>query len=624
MSTNTLMEFNEIKKKWGEYAVTESAKERINAAAPILNEDELRKELRDTDEARDFVDRFGFPPLTSVHEAKEIMEIACKEGCLLPIQLEKIRNVLVSVKRLKAYLSRGVDYDNSLAYYELNLESMDELCEEIEVQIRGEEVDDRASAELRKLRNEIAEYDAKMKQKAEQVMKANKACLADNFYTIRNGRVCIPVKKDFRYKIEGSAVDKSSTGSTVFVEPAAVSKMYEQQQLVKIDEENEVYRILYTLTAMVADGSQAMEENMRIIEKLDYIFSKGRLSAQMDGISPVINTERNVIIVRGRHPLMNRETVVPLDFSVGEDTRGVVITGPNTGGKTVAIKTVALVCMMAQCGLHVTAESANVCMNSSFLCDIGDGQNLTENLSTFSAHIKNVMSIIDDVDQDSLVIMDELGSGTDPTEGMGIAIAILEELRKSGCLFLVTTHYPEVKEYALRTSSIINARMEFNKETLQPTYRLIVGEAGESCAFFIAEKLGMPDYMLDNAKKAAYGDCQFGEVEIKRKTSRVKRHKIPSTNVALSQKFNIGDSVYVMPDMKIGIVCEPVNEEGILRVQMPDGKIYINHKRVKLNVPAQQLYPEDYDFSIIFDSVENRKLCHDMGRKFTKGKIIIE
>ncbi|MDD6339791.1 MAG: DNA mismatch repair protein MutS [Butyrivibrio sp.] len=624
MSTNTLMEFNEIKKKWGEYAVTESAKERINAAAPILNEDELRKELRDTDEARDFVDRFGFPPLTSVHEAKEIMEIACKEGCLLPIQLEKIRNVLVSVKRLKAYLSRGVDYDNSLAYYELNLESMDELCEEIEVQIRGEEVDDRASAELRKLRNEIAEYDAKMKQKAEQVMKANKACLADNFYTIRNGRVCIPVKKDFRYKIEGSAVDKSSTGSTVFVEPAAVSKMYEQQQLVKIDEENEVYRILYTLTAMVADGSQAMEENMRIIEKLDYIFSKGRLSAQMDGISPVINTERNVIIVRGRHPLMNRETVVPLDFSVGEDTRGVVITGPNTGGKTVAIKTVALVCMMAQCGLHVTAESANVCMNSSFLCDIGDGQNLTENLSTFSAHIKNVMSIIDDVDQDSLVIMDELGSGTDPTEGMGIAIAILEELRKSGCLFLVTTHYPEVKEYALRTSSIINARMEFNKETLQPTFRLIVGEAGESCAFFIAEKLGMPDYMLDNAKKAAYGDCQFGEVEIKRKTSRVKRHKIPSTNVALSQKFNIGDSVYVMPDMKIGIVCEPVNEEGILRVQMPDGKIYINHKRVKLNVPAQQLYPEDYDFSIIFDSVENRKLRHDMGRKFTKGKIIIE
>lgn len=179
-------------------------------------------------------------------------------------------------------------------------------------------------------------------------------------------------------------------------------------------------------------------------------------------------------------------------------------------------------------------------------------------------------------------------------------------------------------EYALRTSSIINARMEFNKETLQPTYRLIVGEAGESCAFFIAEKLGMPDYMLDNAKKAAYGDCQFGEVEIKRKTSRVKRHKIPSTNSALSQKFNIGDSVYVMPDMKIGIVCETVNEEGILRVQMPDGKIYINHKRVKLNVPAQQLYPEDYDFSIIFDSVENRKLRHDMNRKFTKGKIIIE
>lgn len=624
MSTNTLTEFNEIKKKWSEYAVTGSASDKIYAAAPILNEDELRKELRDTDDARDFVDRFGIPPLSAVDEAKEIMEISCKEGCLVPAQLEKIRSVLVAVKRLKAYLLRGKDYDNSLSYYELNLESMDGLCEEIELQIRGGEVDDRASKELMRLRNEIAEYDSKMKQKAEQVMKANKTCLADNFYTVRNGRVCIPVKKDFRYRIEGSAIDKSSTGSTVFVEPAAVSKLYEQQQLVKIDEENEVYRILYTLTAMVAEGRDAMEENMRVIEKLDYIFSKGRLSAAMGANTPEINTDRIIEIVKGRHPLMSADIAVPLDFSIGGNTRGLVITGPNTGGKTVAIKTMALVCMMAQCGLHVTAERANVCMNSSFLCDIGDGQNLTENLSTFSAHIKNVMSIIDAVDQDSLVIMDELGSGTDPAEGMGIAIAILEELRKSGCLFFVTTHYPEVKEYALKTSSIINARMEFNKDTLQPTYRLIVGEAGESCAFFIAKKLGMPDYMLENARKAAYGDCQFGEVKITYKTSRIKKHKNVASDVSLTQKFSIGDSVYVMPDMKIGIVCEPVNEQGILRVQMPDGKIYINHKRVRLHVPATQLYPDDYDFSIIFDTVENRKLRHDMDRKFTKGKIYVE
>lgn len=624
MSTNTLTEFNEIKKKWSEYAVTGSASDKIYTAAPILNEDELRKELRDTDDARDFVDRFGIPPLSAVDEAKEIMEISCKEGCLVPAQLEKIRSVLVAVKRLKAYLLRGKDYDNSLSYYELNLESMDGLCEEIELQIRGGEVDDRASKELMRLRNEIAEYDSKMKQKAEQVMKANKTCLADNFYTVRNGRVCIPVKKDFRYRIEGSAIDKSSTGSTVFVEPAAVSKLYEQQQLVKIDEENEVYRILYTLTAMVAEGRDAMEENMRVIEKLDYIFSKGRLSAAMGANTPEINTDRIIEIVKGRHPLMSADIAVPLDFSIGGNTRGVVITGPNTGGKTVAIKTMALVCMMAQCGLHITAERANVCMNSSFLCDIGDGQNLTENLSTFSAHIKNVMSIIDAVDQDSLVIMDELGSGTDPAEGMGIAIAILEELRKSGCLFFVTTHYPEVKEYALKTSSIINARMEFNKDTLQPTYRLIVGEAGESCAFFIAKKLGMPDYMLENARKAAYGDCQFGEVKITYKTSRIKKHKNVASDVSLTQKFSIGDSVYVMPDMKIGIVCEPVNEQGILRVQMPDGKIYINHKRVRLHVPATQLYPDDYDFSIIFDTVENRKLRHDMDRKFTKGKIYVE
>ena len=328
---------------------------------------------------------------------------------------------------------------------------------------------------------------------------------------------------------------------------------------------------------------------------------------------------------------MDRAVNVPLQFEIGGQTRGIVITGPNTGGKTVAIKTVMLNCMMAQCGLHVTCGEADICMNSSYLCDIGDGQNLSENLSTFSAHIKNVLTVLGEINRESFVIMDEMGSGTDPAEGMGIAIAILEELRKSGATFLVTTHYPEVKEYAAKAEGIINARMTFDKETLRPTYQMVIGEAGESCAFYIADRLGMPAEMLAVAIEAAYGkdaveNYAFAEKSAQQSKNHAKISKMKSQKptTELTEKFKRGDSVMVYPDKKIGIVCEPVNEKGVLRVQLPDKKIYINHKRVKLHVAASELYPEDYDFSIIFETVENRKKRHDMERKYTQEIIQYE
>lgn len=356
---------------------------------------------------------------------------------------------------------------------------------------------------------------------------------------------------------------------------------------------------------------------------------------------------RRIQLKNARHPLIERKICVPLQFEIGDGVRGIVITGPNTGGKTVAIKTVALNCLMAQCGLHVTCQEADICMNSVFLCDIGDGQNLTENLSTFSAHIRNALEIIREVNGESLVVMDELGSGTDPTEGMGIAISILEELRKSGCLFLVTTHYPEVKEYAAKAEAVTNARMEFDRETLKPTYRMIIGEAGESCAFYIAQKLGMPVRMLETAAAAAYGmetpeeygfgltagkrngmegitdypGNDAGEPAAYRKSPKIQKTKKPAVTESLAKLYHIGDSVMVLPDKKIGIVCTPINEKGVLRVQLPNKKIWINHKRVKLQVSVKEMYPEDYDFSIVFDTVEHRKIRHDMERKYTEAKI---
>lgn len=625
MNIDKQIEFDKVKEIWSNLAMTDYAKEKIEACELFFSESELKKQLKDTTDARCMIEKVGTPPLQNITEIKEVLSIAEKGDCLTPYQLERVEKVLVAVRRLKDYLARGKAYDNSLAYYDENLDGVGELGDEIRDKIRGGMVDDYASKELEQIRKQIVACEEQMKLKAEQVLRANKECMADNFCTFRNGRICVPVKKEYKLKIAGSVIDKSSTGSTLFIEPSSVAKYYEKLQLLKIDEENEVYRILYTLSALVLASAPALYENLNMIEKLDYIFSKGKLSIDMDAAEPAINAERRLWMKDARHPLMDKATAVPLQLDIDEAIRGIVITGPNTGGKTIAIKTVMLNCMMAQCGLHVTCKEADICMHSSYLCDIGDGQNLSENLSTFSAHITNVLEVLKEANEHSFVIMDELGSGTDPTEGMGIAIAILEELRKSGACFMVTTHYPEVKEYAAKTEGILNARMVFDKETLRPTYQMIIGEAGESCAFYIADRLGMPNEMLRVAIRAAYGEdavdayvFQKDDSDItKQRGVKITKSKAGKKRTDLTTKYRIGDSVMIYPDKKIGIVCVPINEKGVLRVQLPDKKIWINHKRVKLHVAATELYPEDYDFSIVFDTVENRKKRHDMQRKYT-------
>lgn len=654
MDIQKMLEFNVIKEKWMQLAVTEYAKKRIQQVESILEESVLRQEIRDTTSARKLMEQCGEPPLACIDEVKEIVAYAMKEKCLTPYQLERVEAALVMVQRLKDYLHRGQTWDNPIAYYEENLVVNHELREEIARQIRGEKVDDYATKELFHIRTDMSKIQDRIKQKAEQVMRAQRDCMADSYSTIRSGRICIPVKRECRKKVKGNVIDQSATGSTLFVEPESVAALQDELSLLEIAEENEVYRILYTLTAMVANSAEEMKSNIQMIEKLDFIFSKGKLSMDLGGVEPEINVERRLILRDARHPLMEPELSIPLQFQLGGDIRGIVITGPNTGGKTVAIKTVALNCYMAQCGLHVTCMEADICMNSSYLCDIGDGQNITENLSTFSSHIKNVMEITERMDQDSLVIMDELGSGTDPTEGMGIAVAIIQELQARNCLFLLTTHYPEVKDYAEQAEGVVNARMAFDRETLRPTYHLVIGEAGESCAFYIARKLGMSRNMLENAITAAYGveglrdysfegeeDQQpgkqnfdgeeegsqpgkqnFEKIEEGKRFGKSKIQKIKQKRgKSLSEKFRIGDSVMVLPDQKIGIVCEPVNQKGVLRVQLPDKKIYINHKRVRLQVAATELYPEGYDFSILFDSVQARKMRHDMERKYVDGKL---
>lgn len=495
-------------------------------------------------------------------------------------------------------------------------------------------MDDKASARLDDIRRQIENTGAQVREKLDALLRKNKAWFSESFVSVRNGRYTLPVKREHKQDVAGAVIELSNTGGTCFIEPASVSRLQSELHAFEIEEDSEVRRILYTLTALIGDCLPAVKLNIEVMETLDFLFAKGKLSLCMKASPVEINTRRQIQMRNARHPLLDPDCAVPLNFQAGGGISGVVITGPNTGGKTVALKTVGLLSLMVQSGLHVPADvDSRFCMHNLILCDIGDGQSISENLSTFSAHMKNIISILKQANSQSLVLLDELGSGTDPAEGMGLAIAILDALCEKGCLFAVTTHYPEIKEYALKKPGLVNARMAFDKESLMPLYRLEIGQAGESCALYIAQRLGMPQQMLERAHEAAYGagtdafwkspQSSLAPDKAASAPRLVLQKETPAEAQTPGGKFSIGDSVIVYPQKEIGIVYARANEKGEIGVQVKGQKKLVNHKRIKLHVPASELYPEDYDFSILFDSVENRKARRILNRRHEEGNVVI-
>ena len=596
---NGMLEFDKIRELLKEGASTERARERIDALVPILDQERAEAAIEETTEARKVLDSLGTPPSGSTQEVREIAQEAELGSLLGAQQLDQIRQFAVLCMRLSRYLGKCRDIAPGIAGYGAGIQDLSPLQEEIERCIRGGRVDDYASRTLHTVRRHMEQLQDQIRLKLENMLRSLRSIFSESFVSNRNGHYTLPVKKEHKNKVPGTVIDASSTGATVFIEPSAIS---------------------------------------RLREELDFIFAKGKLSVSMKASRPKLNTERRIRLVNGRHPLLPIQNSVPLNIEFGGSIKGVIITGPNTGGKTVAMKTVGLLSVMAQCGLHVPCEEADLAMNAGFFCDIGDGQSISENLSTFSAHMKNVIRILEQTEEESLVLLDELGSGTDPAEGMGLAVAVLEELRGRGCLFMVTTHYPEVKEYGERTEGVINARMAFDRESLRPLYRLELGESGESCAFYIAKRLGMPQRILNRAEKAAYGtvagktskrppEKTDPKPQQKAAASRIRPKRTePDTGekrrqrqTQIGKKFALGDSVMVYPQKKLGIVFAPANDKGEVGVQIQKRKIFVSHRRLRLHVSAEKMYPPDYDFSILFDTVENRKARHAMERKHVPG-----
>lgn len=642
----TVLEFDQIKEMLCGYACTDAAREKLAALSPFLEESRVRNALHDTTEARLVLDSMGSPPLSSLQKLRPILTVAEKGGMLSPEQLTGVLHFAAACRKLIAYLKKAEITGAQIAGYGASIDPLTFLSEEIDRCIQGQEVDSNATKELRELRRKMENASLRIKSQLEEILKKKKEYCSDGFISMRGGHFTIPVKKEYRHQVSGMVIDTSSTGATCFIEPSAVIRLRDDLSALKGEESVEVSKILYTLTSLVDDCRREILINIEAIETLDFLFAKGKLSAQMKAVPPDINTKRRFSVRAARHPLLRQEDCVPLDFSFGEGVSGVIITGPNTGGKTVTLKTLGLFSLMAQSGLHLPCEQADICLNGAVLCDIGDGQSITENLSTFSAHVTNILAILRETNRESLVLLDELGSGTDPAEGMGIAVAVLEELKKRGCLFVATTHYPEVKEYARDASGIVNARMTFDRENLRPLYRLEIGEAGESCALYIAKRLGFPPAMLERAARAAYGErrsCSLPEhtpalpeafqAETAPETAQpaasttlppsqgqhVVTKKEPSPKAGRAQRFQVGDSVVVYPKKQLGIVCRTANERGEIMVQIQKVKKLIGHKHLQLKTPADQLYPEDYDFSIVFDSVEHRKARRKMEKRHLPG-----
>lgn len=443
-----------------------------------------------------------------IHDIRESLK-RLEIGAVLNLgELLKTAGVLRAVRNLKNYANDdSIKSEDENAVNELIkcLEPNKRIEEKIYSSIVSEEeISDTASPTLANIRRQILKAQESIKDKLNDILRSSKykKYMQEPIVTMRGDRYVIPVKQEYRAEIPGLIHDSSSSGATIFVEPMAVVEANNNIRELKIKEQLEIERILYELSEDVRGIIDALKSNISILARIDFIFAKSKLSLDYRCVCPSLNDEHRIVIKKGRHPLLDSKSVVPIDFWIGEDFTTLVVTGPNTGGKTVTLKTVGLFTLMAQAGLHVPAnEGTQIGLFKKVFADIGDEQSIEQSLSTFSSHMKNIVNILNNIDGESLVLFDELGSGTDPTEGAALAMSILEYLKDKGCTTVATTHYSQLKVYAVTTRSVENACCEFDVETLKPTYKLLIGVPGKSNAFAISKRLGLLDDVIDRAKE---------------------------------------------------------------------------------------------------------------------------
>ena len=541
------LEFNKIIDKLAEKAASEAGKEKCRKLEPSTNIFEINRMQQETDEAFRYLVIKSTPSFGGLHDIRGAVNRTAIGAILSMKELLDIADSLYVVQKIKAY---GKRENNLIGIFENldplfdGLQPMRNLEDEIRRCILSEEeMSDNASTKLHNLRREIGIQQERVRSQLQNMIRSNtyKTMLQDQVITMRGGRFCLPVKAEHKNSITGMVHDQSSSGSTLFIEPIAVVQTNNKITELMAQEEEEIQRILQELSQMVHTNHKELMANFTILTDLDFIFAKARLALEMNAVKPIMNEDGIIEILNARHPLLNPKKVVPISIRLGGEFTSLVITGPNTGGKTVTLKTLGLLSLMGQAGLHIpTSDKPKLMVLDQVFADIGDEQSIEQSLSTFSSHMVNIVEILDQVTPWSLVLFDELGAGTDPTEGAALAQAILDNLRQRRILTAATTHYSELKVYALSTKGVENASCEFDVDTLQPTYRLLIGVPGKSNAFAISKRLGLTDDIIHEAGELLESnDVKFedmmSDLELRRLQIEEEQNRIQALRMELSR-----------------------------------------------------------------------------------------
>lgn len=511
------LEFDKIIEKLTEYASTESGKNQCRKLTPMYDLPKIQTMQQETADALTRILRRGPISFSGVHDLRQSMKRLEIGGNLNAVELLHICSLLDVTKRAVNYQrnERDEDTNDSLTPYFQELSPLTLVNEEIRRCILSEEeIADDASSTLKSIRRSMRNTSDKIRQQMNSLINqtSTQSILQDNVITMRNGRYCLPVRADAKGQMPGMVHDQSSSGSTYFIEPMAVVKLNNELTELELKEQEEIQVILANLSNMVGEHIHELKANLRMLTRLDFIFARGMLAREHNSVRPEFSLDGTINIRKGRHPLLSKDHVVPIDIHLGDDFDLLVVTGPNTGGKTVSLKTVGLLTLMGQAGLHIPAgDRSKLALFEEVYADIGDEQSIEQSLSTFSSHMTNIVSIGEKADEHALVLFDELCAGTDPTEGAALAISILWDLIHRGAKVMATTHYAELKVFALSTPRVENACCEFDVETLSPTYRLLIGVPGKSNAFAISGKLGLPNYIIEDAKKRLDSEAETFE-----------------------------------------------------------------------------------------------------------------
>ncbi|MCM3573892.1 endonuclease MutS2 [Mesobacillus subterraneus] len=636
--TFTVLGYDKIKEEIAGFALTESGRVKAREMQPSTNLKQMTSWQEEVYEAIEILRISTSVPIHGLEGIETVLKGFNKGIPLRTEQLVLLLSFLETCNKIRRFMKDKEYAAPRVSAYVHGIEELPELAAEIQRCIRNGQIDDYASRELLRVRKQIGIQEERLKERLNQLLKSAKIkpYLQEVVISQRNGRYVIPVKKEYRSKIRGAVLDTSASGSTLFMEPEEIGSFQDQMEWLYLDEQTEVEKVLFTLTGLAEEKEKEIRMAMETMVHYDFLFAKAKYCRSIDAKKVAIIDEPVILFNDARHPLLG-EKAVPLNIEIGTDYHALVITGPNTGGKTVSIKTAGLLSLMAQSGLLLPVdEGSTVGIFHKVLVDIGDGQSIEQNLSTFSSRIVNIIEILKEANDKTLVLLDELGSGTDPGEGMGLATAILENLNNKGATIFATTHYSEIKDFADNHDDFMNGSMEFDLDTLKPTYRLRIGKGGESQAFAIALKLGIHPKLLERAHEITYKaehdyTSLFVEdpaaLEARERQITVNRHKRQKSSKVSKNpviKFEMGDSVHVLSTGELGVIYRGPDHQGNYLVQVRERKVEVNHKRLKLNLPASELYPEDYDFNIIFESKEHRKLLNRMDKKHIEEGIIRE